>query len=229
MTVFFCPSFKNPLLWQQAITHSSFTNEQPSVQHNERLEFLGDAILNFLSGDYLYQRFPNRPEGTLSQTREFLVDESQLCYFATQIGLDKVLQLGKGMEQSNGRHNSRLLCSAFEAVVGAYFLDCDRSIQTVRDYVWPMFDAAIGQITTAEIETEIKDEKSRLQEWAQQHFGQTPEYVTVNSRGPDHDREFTVEVRILGQTYGQGIGKRKRFAQKAAARAVLKAIESGHF
>ena len=227
MTVFSRPSFQNDSLWQQAITHRSFTNEQPAAQHNERLEFLGDAILNFLSGDYLYQRFPNRPEGTLSQTREFLVDESQLCHFAMQIGLGEDLRLGNGMEQSGGRGNSRLLCSAFEAVVGAYFLDCDRNIQTVRDYIWPMFDSAIGQITEAEIE--IKDEKSRLQEWAQKHFGKTPEYVTVSSRGPDHDREFTVEVRILGQPYGQGRGKRKRSAQKAAARAVLKAIKSGSF
>ena len=113
MSTFYLPSFTNNALWQQAMTHSSFTNEQPTALHNKRLEFLGDAILNFLSGEYLYTRYPERPEGDLSQLRETLVDESQLCHFATELSISQHLRLGKGALQNQGRNSARLLCSAF--------------------------------------------------------------------------------------------------------------------
>ena len=220
MSKFALPSFKDSALWQQAMTHSSFTNEQPDTQHNERLEFLGDAILNFLSGEYLYTRYPNRPEGDLSQIRETLVDESQLCHFANELGIGSHLRLGKGALQNKGRHSTRLLCSAFEALVGAYFLDSERDIKSVRSYVWPLFDSVIETVTA----NNIKNEKSRLQEWAQKRFGEPPDYVMVSSNGPDHNREFLVAVHINSQTYGQGHGRSKKEAQKAAARAALALI-----
>ena len=222
MTQFSLPTFKDRALWHQAMTHSSFTNEQPDAPHNERLEFLGDAILNFLSGEYLYTSYPNRPEGTLSQMRETLVDESQLCHFATHLSLDRHLQLGKGALQNKGRNNARLLCSAFEALIGAYFLDSDRDIEAVRSYVWPFFDLAIATLST----DPIKNEKSRLQEWSQSRFGITPEYVTLSISGPDHKREFLVAVNIDSKTYGKGEGNSKKEAQKAAARAALERIEN---
>ena len=220
--VFVFPPFQNAALLQQALTHSSFANEQPNAEHNERLEFLGDAILNFLSGDYLYQRYPNRPEGDLSQIREALVDEAQLCYFAKKVGIGPKLRLGKGALQKQGRSSPRLLCSAFEALVGAYFLDGGKTIPSVQQYVLPMFDSVIEQVTKAE----IKNEKSRLQEWAQRRFGEPPEYMTISSSGPDHNREFLVDVSIDNRSYGQGCGHSKKDAQKAAARAALKAIET---
>lgn len=222
MSEFALPSFKDPALWQQAMTHSSFTNEQPNTQHNERLEFLGDAILNFLSGDYLYTHYPNRPEGDLSQMREALVDEAQLCHFAQKLDLGQHLRLGKGALQNQGRNSARLLCSAFEAMVGAYFLDSGKDANIVRSYVWVLFDSVIETVTA----NDIKNEKSRLQEWSQKRFGETPEYVTVSSTGPDHNREFLVAVIIGERTYGQGHGRSKKDAQKSAARAALEAIEN---
>ena len=224
MSVFYLPSFKDNALWQQAVTHSSFTNEQPNTHHNERLEFLGDAILNFLSGEYLYTRYPDRSEGDLSQMREALVEESQLCHFADELGIGQHLRLGKGALQNQGRNSARLLCSVFEALVGAYFLDSDRDMTTVRSYVWPMFDSVIDSAT----KNNIKNDKSRLQEWSQKRFGETPEYVTVRRSGPDHDLEFWVEVNISGRTYGQGYGGSKKEAQKAAARAALEFVAQGN-
>lgn len=222
MTKLSLPTFEDSSLWRQAMTHSSFANEQPNTLHNERLEFLGDAILNFLSGEYLYTSYPSRPEGDLSQMRGSLVDESQLCRFATELSLDKHLKLGKGTLQNHGRNNARLLCSAFEALVGAYFLDSNRDIKTVRDYVWPFFDWAIATTSTSN----IKNEKSRLQEWSQKRFGEPPEYVTLSTSGPEHSREFLVSVNVGDETYGQGRGRSKKEAQKAAARAALKHIEN---
>ena len=220
MPEFALPSFKDPALWQQAMTHSSFTNEQPNTQHNERLEFLGDAILNFLSGDYLYTHYPNRPEGDLSQMREALVDEAQLCHFAQKLGLGQHLRLGKGAMQNQGHNSARLLCSAFEALIGAYFLDSGKDADTVRSYIWVLFDSVIETVTA----NDIKNEKSRLQEWAQKRFGEPPEYVTVSSNGPDHNREFLVAVHVNNCAYGQGHGRSKKEAQKAAARAALALI-----
>lgn len=220
MTVFYLPVFKDNALWQQAMTHRSFTNEQPNAHHNERLEFLGDAILNFLSGEYLYTRYPDRPEGDLSQIRGALVEESQLCHFADELGIGQHLRLGKGALQNRGQNSARLLCSAFEALVGAYFLDSKQDVNVVRRYVWPMFESVIDSATA----NNIKNEKSRLQEWAQKRFRELPEYVTVSSSGPDHKQEFLVEVNINNRTYGQGYGNSKREAQKAAARAALELI-----
>ncbi len=171
MANFSRPPFKNKLLWQQAMTHSSFTNEQANnelsderaVAHNERLEFLGDAILTFLSGDYLYARYPDRPEGALTVMRSAMVDQPQLCRFAQALELGRYLRMGKGAEKEGGRASSRLLCSAFEAMIGAYFLDTARDVQAVNAYVVPFFDS----VAAAVMEQTNKDAKTRLQEWAQ--------------------------------------------------------------
>lgn len=198
------------------MTHSSFANEQPEQgEHNERLEFLGDAILTFVSGAYLYTRYPERPEGELTAIRAVLVDRAQLCHFARSLNLDHHLKLGKGA--SSSRQSARLLCSAFEALIGAYFLDVGESIQPVSDYVTPMFDTVVE----AAAQKGLKDDKTRLQEEVQQNFGEIPEYVIVSSSGPDHAKEFVVEVRIKGKPYGRGHGRSKQAAQKAAAKATL--------
>lgn len=215
---FFLPSFRSKRLWQQAMTHRSFVNEQPNVgEHNERLEFLGDAILTFLSGNYLYARYPDRSEGELTPIRAALVDQPQLCHFAKKLSLNEHLLLGKGAEQEGSRRSARLLCSAFEALIGAYFLDTDRDIEAVRRYVVPMFDTVVEQAVAQDI-----NPKSRLQEWAQQRFdGETPCYQVVSSSGPDHVKTFVVEVSVGGKPCGQGQGSKIVEAEKAAARAAL--------
>ncbi len=219
MTVFSLPIFNNLALWQQAMTHKSFANEQPiPVAHNERLEFLGDAILTFISGDYLYARFPDSSEGELSPMRASLVDQPQLYHFAQSLGLDECLRLGKGAEKEGA--SARLLCSAFEALIGAYFLDVGRNVQPVEDYVVPMFESAIASST----ESGVKDDKTRLQEWVQIKMGGVPKYVEISSFGPDHDKEFVIEVQIDGKSYGRGQGSSKQKAQKMAAKLTLEMI-----
>ncbi|MGD1895537.1 MAG: ribonuclease III [Phormidesmis sp.] len=217
------PDFKYQHLWQQAMTHRSFANEQANdIPHNERLEFLGDAILTFLSGDYLYARYPDKSEGELTTIRAALVDQPQLCCFAQALSLEQALRLGKGAEKEGARQSTRLLCSAFEAMIGAYFLDVEREMQRVKAYVFPFFDTVVA----AAGEQGAKDEKTRLQEWAHRTTGEAPEYVDVESSGPDHDKSFVIEVRIAGKAYAQGRGKSKKKAQKAAAKAALSKIES---
>jgi ribonuclease III len=218
MAVFSLPPFRDKSLWQQAMTHSSFTNEQPAAgEHNERLEFLGDAILTFISGAYLYARYPERPEGELTPIRAALVDQSQLCHFAQRLNLGEHLRLGKGAHQEGSRKSARLLCSAFEAMIGAYFLDSD--IQAVRDYVLPMFDTVVEQAVQG------INAKSQLQEWAQQSLRATPDYREVSSHGPDHAKVFIVEVWMGDQNYGQGQGHSKKEAEKEAARAALETLK----
>lgn len=221
MSTFSLPLFKNKALWQQSMTHSSLVNEQPTAgEHNERLEFLGDAILNFVSGAYLYERYPNRSEGELTPLRAALVDEPQLCHFAQSIGLNKHLKLGKGAEQEGARQSARLLCSAFEAMIGAYFLDSGCDVKAVQDYVIPMFDAVVGQAMAQGINA-----KSRLQEWAQQQpDAEPPDYVLVASHGPDHAKVFIVEVRLGTKVLGRGQGRSKKVAEKLAATAALQVL-----
>ena len=222
MTAFSLPTFQNQALWRQAMTHSSFTNEQPGgcgdhrCDHNERLEFLGDAILTFISGAYLYARYPERSEGELTLIRAALVEQSQLCRFAQALGLGEHLRLGKGADQEGGRKRARLLCSAFEALIGAYFLDTECNVKAVSDYVLPMFNTVVESAIQQSI-----DPKSRFQEWAHGTLGATPKYAVTNSSGPDHAKNFAVEVRVAGKVYGEGQGHSKKEAEKAAAAAAI--------
>ena len=215
------PPFSNPALWQQAMTHKSFANEQPiATKDNERLEFLGDAILTFLSGDYLYARFPNRPEGELTPMRAALVDQLQLYRFAQQLALGDHLRLGRGAQKEGARQSARLLCSAFEALIGAYFLDVGRNVQPVKAYVVPMFDSAMARA----VEAITKDEKTRLQEWVHSEGGKL-EYVDISSSGPDHAKAFVVEVQIDSKPYGRAQGSSKQKAQKMAAKSTLDMLQ----
>ncbi|MEO1401204.1 MAG: ribonuclease III [Cyanobacteria bacterium J06635_1] len=219
MEIFYIPPFEDMTLWQRAMTHKSYAKEHPSEGvDNERLEFLGDAILTFISGEYLFQRYPDRPEGELTPLRAALVDEAQLSHFAKELGLQQHLRLSLGAENSGGRKSDRLLCSAFEAIVGAYFIDMGNDIQAIRDYVWPMFDAVADKVSKTAFQVNFK---SRLQTWALEHVGVVPEYHIIQESGPDHAKEFTAEVRIQGKAYGQGTGRRKQDAEKQAAQAAL--------
>ncbi|MEM9908353.1 MAG: ribonuclease III [Cyanobacteria bacterium P01_D01_bin.44] len=219
MEIFYIPPFQDMGLWQQAMTHKSYAKEHESEgPDNERLEFLGDAILTFISGEYLFHRYPDRPEGELTPLRAALVDEDQLSHFAKALDLQHHLRLSLGAENSGGRKSDRLLCSAFEAIVGAYFLDTGNDIQAIRDYVWPMFDEVAPDTLRTALQVNFK---SRLQTWALEHVGVVPEYHIIQESGPDHAKEFTAEVRIQGKAYGQGTGRRKQDAEKQAAQAAL--------
>jgi len=220
--VFSIPTFNHAALLTQAMTHKSHVREHPERgADNERLEFLGDAILTFLCGEFLFQRYPNKPEGELTPLRASLVDATQLGKFAAQLHLDKRLRLGRGVEGSGGRSNARLLSSAFEALVGAYFLDQRSQIEPVRDFVFPLFESVVEELADP---TRNINEKSAFQEWSLAHTGQIPTYTIISETGPDHAKEFTATVSIDAVMYGQGEGRRKQDAEKAAARDALQRL-----
>lgn len=223
MSTFHLPTFSDQHLWQLAITHKSYAKEH-ECEDNERLEFLGDAILTFLSGEYLYQRYPERSEGELTPLRASLVDENQLSYFASQLDLQKYLRLSRGAENSDSRNSKRVLCSTFEALIGAYFLDSGQDIETLRSYVIPMFDSVAAQVSETALQINYK---SRFQIWSLDQLGEVPTYKIIAAIGPDHAKQFTAEVRVKGLLYGQGTGRRKQDAEKKAAQAALKRVGIG--
>lgn len=220
------PHFSSKELLQRALTHRSYVNEHPEkLRDNERLEFLGDAILNFLSGEFLYKKYPQKPEGELTSLRSTLVDANQLAEFAQMLNLGEQLCLGRGAERDGGRQNLRILSSTFEAVIGAYFLDCNYDINPVRNFVLPFFEAIAARLNAQAGATSVYsgtvNYKSRFQEWALAHQSTNPTYVVVQASGPDHAKTFVVEVRICEQWYGQGSGPKKQEAEKDAARDAL--------
>jgi ribonuclease-3 len=214
--------FRDKSLLQRALTHRSYLNEHPDfpLEDNERLEFLGDAVLDFLTGEYLYHRFPEMREGPLTSLRSVLVRRSTLARFARQWNLGRHLLMGHGEAESGGRNRPATLCAAFEAMTGALYLD--QGLESVKDLIEPLIMPEIAR--TLE-ERSDKDPKSRLQELAQAQMHHTPRYATVAESGPDHAKEFTVKVTIGGQEFGQGQGASKQQAAQAAARAALPRFE----
>ncbi|NWG35098.1 MAG: ribonuclease III [Chloroflexi bacterium] len=210
--------FSNLSLLTRALTHRSYVNENPDAQEdNERLEFLGDAVLDFIVGAWAYNRFPEMPEGDLTKVRSAIVRNDQLANFARRIGLGGALRLGRGESSSGGHDRDTLLGSAFEALIGALYLEA--GLGAVEAFVNPILDDVQEYILD-----EIQDPKSRLQEWAQAEKMGTPQYVTVSARGPDHAKEFEVEVRIQGVCYGRGRGSNKGTAARIAAQTALEAL-----
>ncbi len=209
--------FNDPRLLRRALTHRSYLNEHPEcLEDNERLEFLGDAVLDFLVGEWLYHRFPEMPEGDLTRLRAALVCRDQLAAFARQIGLGDALFLGHGEAANGGRERPSTLSAAFEALVGALYLD--QGLDAVRRFLAPFIEPATQHILEARLD---EDPKSRLQEWAQAQGHHAPTYHILRVSGPDHARVFEVEVRIDGRPYGRGTGPSKREATKAAAADAL--------
>lgn len=209
--------FSDWLLLSRALTHRSYLNEHSdAVEDNERLEFLGDAVLDFVVGAWLYNRYPEMPEGDLTRMRSALVYTEQLAEFGRQIGLGNAMRLGRGEAQAGGRDRSALLCDTFEAVVGALYLDA--GINAVLGFVSPLLDEASDQIL---IERKTEDPKSLFQEWAQAEGFSAPQYITRNAMGPDHSKLFEVEAIVNGSVYGSGHGNSKQAAAKAAARDAL--------
>ena len=209
--------FHDTLLLSRALTHRSYLNEHPdALEDNERLEFLGDAVLDFIVGAWLYNRYPEMPEGDLTRMRSALVHTEQLAEFANQIELGKAMRLGHGESQAGGNNRPGLLCDTFEAVVGAIYLE--RDIAGVSEFISPFLLASAEDIL---INHKDEDPKSNLQEWAQAQGFPAPLYVTKNSSGPDHSKLFEVEVVINNQVYASGSGSSKQAATKSAAKAAL--------
>lgn len=210
-------NFSDSLLLNRALTHRSYLNEHPeALEDNERLEFLGDAVLDFLVGAWLYNHFPEMKEGELTRMRSALVRTEQLAAFAQQIDLGSVMRLGRGEADGGGRERPALLCGTFEALIGALYLNA--GLDAVRSFIEPMLEPAAYQILAGHKE---QDPKSLLQEWVQSQGFSPPTYRTVTSSGPEHNKVFEVEVVVDGKVFGHGRGHSKQAAAKDAAQAAL--------
>ena len=212
--------FRNMGLLTRALTHRSYFNEhKDAIEDNERLEFLGDAVLDFLVGAWLYHRFPEMAEGQLTRLRAALVGNEQLAHFASQLGLGDAMRLGHGEAENGGRERIPLLGSTFEAMIGALYLDQD--ITRVWMFMDPILETAVKKIMANQIE---HHPKSILQEWSQSKGFGTPIYKTIGDSGPDHDKYFDVEVLVDGVAYGKGRGHSKQAAAKVAAKIALEKL-----
>ncbi len=212
--------FKDLLLLGRALTHRSYLNEHPeALEDNERLEFLGDAVLDFVVGAWLYNRYPEMPEGDLTRMRSALVHTEELAEFARQVDLGAAMRLGRGEMQGGGRDRDALLCDTFEALIGALYLHS--GISAVIDFIAPLLEEASDDILAYR---KNEDPKSQFQEWAQGQGHATPQYVTRGATGPDHSKLFEVEVMVNGKVYGKGKGNSKQAAAKAAAMDALRQL-----
>jgi ribonuclease-3 len=209
--------FRDISLLQQALTHTSFANESKGdIVHNERLEFLGDAVLELASSTYLYAHFPDMPEGQLTKTRASIVCSATLAKLAAGLHLGDYLLLGHGEEMGGGRTRQTNLEDTFESVIGAVYLD--RGWDVAKDYVMRQLAPEFEKASRGAI---LKDYKTILQERVYQKEGQSVAYELVEEIGPDHDKSFTFQVRITGKVMGQGTGHSKKEAEQQAAREAL--------
>ena len=216
-------SFNDPSLLEQALVHSSYVNENPGFAptSNERLEFLGDAVLDYIIAEKLYQDFTHLSEGEMTKLRAALVRRDSLVNIARAISLGGHLYLGKGEEASGGRDKPANLAGALEAVIAAICLD--QGLSATRDFISRLFDKELQKVIS---QGAAVDYKSKLQELVQAKQQPTPTYQVVEAVGPDHDKRFTVEVRIGSHTLGRGSGKNKKMAENEAARSALQRLST---
>lgn len=214
--------FQDRLLLKQAFTHASYVNEHRFSQHsdNERLEFLGDAVLELTVSEYLYRLYPDRPEGELTKLRASIVCEPSLVKFAESLDFGRYVLLGKGEELTGGRSRPALLADVFEAFVGALYLD--QGLATVKVFL----DEHLFPKLSLGGKMQITDYKTELQELTQHHNLGVLEYRIVEERGPAHEREFVSEVFMEGRSLGRGTGRSKKEAEQQAASAALKELSS---
>ncbi len=211
--------FKNRLLLTQALTHKSWVNEHPGVRgSNERLEFLGDAILEFIVSKELYEKFPKEEEGYLTALRANLVNTQNLSEIAKKLGVGEALFLSKGEEEGGGRENSSLLADTIEAIIGAIFID--QGIEAANSFV----ESNLLSQVPEKISQPLKDPKSRLQEAVQAKGLAAPKYQIVQESGPDHAKRFIIHVLVDQKILGKGEGKSKSIAEQAAAKEALEKL-----
>ncbi len=210
--------FDDKSLLQRAFTHRSYLNEHPDedIQHNERLEFLGDAVLELVVTDHLFKSYPDRPEGELTAIRAALVNTDSISQAANKVGAEKHLRLSKGEAQDTGRGRQFILANTYEAIIGSIYLD--QGLGTAREFIQ---DTLLENLD-ALVKTEgWRDAKSLFQEKAQEHVSITPTYETLDESGPDHDKVFTVGVFLKDKKIAEGKGKSKQEAESAAAETAL--------
>ena len=211
-------TFKNEGLLRQAFTHRSYLNEHrdEEAEHNERLEFLGDAVLELIVTHFLYEKFPERPEGDLTAFRAALVNAVTLSEVASEIGMNDYLLLSRGEAKDTGRARGILLANAIEALIGAIYLDqgYEAAEMFIEKFLFPKMDEIMKKKLW-------RDPKSTLQEKAQEAEGATPYYAVVRETGPDHDKQFIVGVYVKDMLLAQGGGKSKQEAEQDAARNAL--------
>ena len=213
--------FRDKSLLTRALTHRSYLNENPDLPYldNERLEFLGDAILDFVAAEFLYQRFPEMAEGELTSLRAAVVKGESLAHFAVDAGVPPHLLLSRGEAAAGGRERPPLLAGVFEALVGALYLD--QGLDAAREFVLRFVAPAAETVHHQRLD---RDPKSMLQELSQGRLQVTPQYRLVETRGPDHAKEFTVQVLLKEAVYGAGTGRSKQAAEQQAAGVALERL-----
>lgn len=222
-------TFKNEMLLQTAFTHRSYLNEAKvagkrdgkTAEHNERLEFLGDAVLELVVTDHLYREYPESDEGALTSYRAALVNAVMLGGIAEELGVNDCLLLSKGESKDTGRARHTILANAFEAIVGALYLD--QGYPATNDFIQRHVLSKIGDVLKSGA---WRDAKSEFQEYAQAKFGMTPKYETVSAEGPDHDKKFVISVSVGEVVIAEGTGKSKQEAEQEAARKALSESEA---
>ena len=208
-------SFKNTQLLIEALTHKSKKKET----HNERLEFLGDAVLDLIIGEFLYKKFPHSPEGELSKMRASIVNEKAFATLAKYLKIGEYLYISSAEEQNNGREKDSILSNAFEAIMGAIYLE--NGLESVQKLVLNLLDKVY---TISDFKNLFYDHKTNLQELTQAIFGVIPEYIVLDSKGPDHNKEFLVGVFIQEKEYAKASGKSKKEAQQNCAKIALEVL-----
>ena len=212
-------TFKEPQLLERALTHKSYANENKVPYHNERMEFLGDAVLTLIVSEHLLMSCPDSTEGDLSRLRAAVVSEPALAVIGRTLALGAYLLLGKGEEQTGGRDKDSLLADALEALIAALYLDAGKD--AAEAFILRFFEDVIKRTCAARTSL---DYKTALQERCQERLKQLPEYRVVSETGPDHQKQFDVELQVKGQVYGRGTGKSKKEAEQKAAKEALEKL-----
>ncbi|WP_423786602.1 ribonuclease III [Helicobacter winghamensis] len=208
--------FKAQNLLKEALTHKS----AKKGAHNERLEFLGDAVLDLIIGEFLYNKFPNSREGELSKMRASMVNEKAFAKIARYLNIGEYLFISNSEEQNNGRKKDSILSNAFEAVIGAIYLESGLDI--ARNLMHNLLSAVYPSI---DLNSLFYDHKTALQELTQAKFGETPEYVLLDSSGPDHNKNFLIGVKIQGKEFAKASGKSKKEAQQICAKIAIEVLK----
>ncbi|MFT5126712.1 MAG: ribonuclease-3 [Rhodothermales bacterium] len=215
--------FRSKDLLLEALTHPSYTAEHPDSVHNQRLEFLGDAVIQIIITETIYAQYPDAPEGPMTKMRATVTRASSLAQFAVHLGLGGCLRLGRGESTNGGAERESNLCDAFEAVIGAIFVDCDYKLNAVRPLIDQLFGNDFGELRKL---ARGSNPKGDLQEWTQKHLRLNPHYDVTEVSGPDHDRTYTVSVSVGDEIRGTGTASKRRSAEESAAREALVTLQA---